>query len=101
MPRCASTACSSTVLTTNPSATGGGEELALALDVDEAHPADGHRGHARVVAEARNEDAHLLRDVDEDPARLGLDLLAVDRQRHATVLAHDASGESEGIPALG
>ena len=49
-----------------------GQQLALAFDLHEAHAAHGNRLHAGVVAEARNEDAHLFGDVDQQPALLGV-----------------------------
>lgn len=57
----------------------GGEQLLGSLHLDEAHPAGRDRRHARVVAEARDEDVELLGDIDQQPPLVGLDLPAVDR----------------------
>ena len=52
---------------------------ATGVDVDQAHAAHADRLHALVVAEARDVDAVALRRGDDQLARLGLDLLAVER----------------------
>ena len=63
----------------------GGQQLARALDLDEAHPARRHRVHAGVVAEPRHEDAVALRHVDELAPVVGRHLGAVDGQPDAGV----------------
>ena len=75
MPSCASTAYVSIVSTIMPSATGvahAGQQLVLALDLHETHPAHRDRLHAGVVAEARDEDAELFGDIDQQATGLGL-----------------------------
>ena len=72
----------------HPVGHGGGarrEQLAGALDLDEAHAARRHRVHAGVVAEPRDEDTVALRHVDEQAPVLGRHLVAVDRQPDAGV----------------
>ena len=55
---------------------------ATGVDLDDAHAAHPDRLHPRVVAEARDVGAVALRGLDDELARLGLDLLAVDRHDH-------------------
>ena len=65
----------------------GGLQLRAAgpVDLDEAHAAHADRPHARVVAEAGDVGAGPLGGGDDHLARLGLDGLAVDGDRHDVV----------------
>ena len=58
---------------------------ARAADLDQAHPADADRRHARVVAEPRDEGAGALGSGDEQIALLRLDLASVEGERQALV----------------
>ena len=66
-----------------------GHRLALALHVDQALPAGAGRGQQRVVAEARDRDADLLGDPDDQGALGRLDLDAVDGELDGVDLRND------------